>query len=993
MKKRSIVFIILTLVLGLIWTTSYAKVEKVKGNGIYKIAIGKDTSKTLEVAGSNINNNATVDIWNYGNATAQKFYFEYQKEGYYKITAMHTGKSLTVKNNNLVESTEIVQSDYLGADGQKWVLRDTNKNGWVISLLSNSNLSITVSGTIKNGAKMILSKTADNDNQMLYLYDISNDERTQKDGIYKMAIGAQTNKTLEVAGSNMNNNATVDIWDYGNATAQKFYFEYKEGCYKITAMHTGKSLTAKNNNMVEGTEIVQSDYVGNTGQKWILRDTNKNGWVISPLNNPNLAISVQNTIRNGSKMILSKTKDNDNQMMYLYNISNNERTHANTIYEVLVGVDSNKGLEISGSNQENNAKIGIWDYGNADAQKFKFEYVDGYYKITAKHSGKSLTVKNNTISEGTDVVQSEYVASDGQKWLLVDSNKNGWIIASLNNPDLVITIQNTITNGEKIILSKRKNNNNQMFYLVENVNVNRTVENSTYELAIGADTTKALEVAGSSKGNNAKVDIWTYGNSRAQKFNLEYVNGFYKITVAHSGKSLTVKQNNIKSGTEIVQDEYKGEIGQMWMIIDSNINGWIISPVARQDLAITIENKIANGSKIVLDAKQKASSRQLFYLYKTSISVNINTEKYPGVAEMLDSLATTHSNWQFEILYTNLDFATAVKGEYEYANKQGNLVYTPTYNGDWIAPNPYISGVWASASYNGIAYFMDPRNFLNDIDIFQFLDLGNYESSGATLSSIQYQVTDTFLQNNAEDIRNACKNKNINPYYVIARLFQEQGKNGSGTINMDGGDGKYYYNPFNIGAQVGNDIPTALAYAKSKGWDTMQKGLEGGITILKSNYIDIKQHTLYLNKFDVNPASGGGFYNHQYMQNLSAAYSEARTLRGAYKNTGTLDNKIKFVIPVYENMPSTISSKPQSNGGNQDVIGEKVTVKTESGSGIVLRKQPGTASDIIAYLSDGTIGTRINKHVKYLNGYWWDEVYFGNGIRGYAASDYLKVLL
>ena len=47
MKKRSIVFIILTLVLGLIWTTSYAKVEKVKDNGIYKIAIGKDTSKTL----------------------------------------------------------------------------------------------------------------------------------------------------------------------------------------------------------------------------------------------------------------------------------------------------------------------------------------------------------------------------------------------------------------------------------------------------------------------------------------------------------------------------------------------------------------------------------------------------------------------------------------------------------------------------------------------------------------------------------------------------------------------------------------------------------------------------------------------------------------------------------------------------------------------------------------------------------------------------------
>ena len=49
-----------------------------------------------------------------------------------------------------------------------------------------------------------------------------------------------------------------------------FKFEYQEGFYKITATHTGKSLTAKNYNIKEGTEIVQNDYVGNDSQKWIL---------------------------------------------------------------------------------------------------------------------------------------------------------------------------------------------------------------------------------------------------------------------------------------------------------------------------------------------------------------------------------------------------------------------------------------------------------------------------------------------------------------------------------------------------------------------------------------------------------------------------------------------------------------------------------------------------------------------------------------------------
>ena len=90
----------------------------------------------------------------------------------------------------------------------------------------------------------------------------------------------------------------------------------------------------------------------------------------------------------------------------------------------------------------------------------------------------------------------------------------------------------------------------------------------------------------------------------------------------------------------------------------------------------------------------------------------------------------------------------------------------------------------------------------------------------------------------------------------------------------------------------------------------MAKGLEGGLRIIKSYYLDKFQHTLYLNKFDVNPQSGPVYYNHQYMQNVSAAYSEARILRGAYVDTGSLNNKLKFVIPVFENMSANVSGKP-----------------------------------------------------------------------------------
>ena len=383
---------------------------------------------------------------------------------------MHTGKSLTAKDNNVKEGTEIVQADYAGNDSQKWLLRDTHKNGWIISPYNTPDLAFTVQNQIQNGSKIILSKTKNNDNQMLYVFNINKEEAYQKNGIYRISVGETPSKAFEVAGSNKENNAKVDIWNYGNVPAQKFYFEYQDGYYKITAMHTGKSLTVKGKNIKDETEIVQDNYTGDHSQRWILRDTHKNGWIISPLSNPNLAITIQGNIQNGSKIVLANVKDNDNQMLYLYNITNNERTHKDDTYKLAIGKDSNKTIEVAGSSKDNNAKIDIWNYGNAEAQKYKFEYINGYYKITAKHTGKSLTAKNNVLQEGTEIVQADYTGNNSQKWLLRDTHKNGWIISPISNPDLAITVQGSIQNGSKIILSKTQDNDNQMLYIMEPIN-------------------------------------------------------------------------------------------------------------------------------------------------------------------------------------------------------------------------------------------------------------------------------------------------------------------------------------------------------------------------------------------------------------------------------------------------------------------------------------------------------------------------------------------
>ena len=792
--------------------TTYNTSNILSKDGVYRLAIGADSNKTIEIAGSNISDGAKVDIWDYGNVPAQKFNIEYVDEGYYKITARHSGKSLTVKENNLQEGAEIVQSEFEGLDSQKWIIRDSRVNGLVISLLSNPLLSITVEGNIANGSKIILSKTEDNNNQMLYFFNETESERTVKDGVYRLAVGADSNKVIEVAGSSISDNAKVDIWNYGNVAAQKFDIEYvDEGYYKITARHTGKSLTAKEEILEEGAEIVQSTYEGLDSQKWIIRDSKVNGLVISLKSNPTLSITVEGNIANGSKMILSNTKNNNNQMFYFFTETEAERTVKDGVYRLAVGADSNKTIEVAGSNTNDDAKVDIWDYGNAEAQRFNIEYVNGYYKITARHTGKSLTVKDGRLQEGTEIVQSTYEGLDSQKWIIRDSKVNGLVISLKSNPLLSITVEGNIENGSKMILSNTQDNNSQMFYFFTETESERTVKDGVYRLAVGADSSKVIEVAGSNTNDDAKVDIWDYGNAEAQKFNIEYVNGYYKITARHTGKSLTVKENNLQEGAEIVQSTYEGLDSQKWIIRDSKVNGLVISLLSNPLLSITVEEKIENGSKMIL-AKTENNNNQMLYFFNIT-DKNIKEGLY-GMSGLMYKGTGGHYLEYYQIgkgakhLFLNF----SIHGfEDSYNNDGSELTYmanefweylknniTDKLVNEWtifIIPVSNPDGQYDGWSHNGpgrtTVYSWAPGN--QGIDMNRCFPIG-YERE---YSERNYNGTEPLQAYEAQSLRDLILNNTGSQNIVI---------DVHGWLNEtigDDGIGRYYRNEFGISTHIG----------------------------------------------------------------------------------------------------------------------------------------------------------------------------------------------
>lgn len=314
----------------------------------------------------------------------------------------------------------------------------------------------------------------------------------------------------------------------------------------------------------------------------------------------------------------------------------------------------------------------------------------------------------------------------------------------------------------------------------------------------------------------------------------------------------------------------------------------------------------------------------------------------------LSALQASHPNWTFVPLYTGLDWETAVTQELTIApNNSLVTIFAPSgywnmeelgtdsagnvYHYDWRRDSWYHwQPEWYAASRAGLSYCMDPRNFLNERSIFMFEEM-SYGGQDSTMveqvlsgTFMNYTtISDTTDPSNPISITYADlfvwigEQYNINPIMLASRVRQEQGLGTSPLISgvYPGYEGLYNY--FNMGAtghtnqeiitnglkeaQVGStmELPNGLSYTGP--WNSRVKAIIGGALKMASIYLDNKQDTLYLQKFDVD-STHNGVYWHQYMQNIQAPISEAAAAYKAYSSYNILNGTFVFKIPVYNNM-------------------------------------------------------------------------------------------
>ncbi len=227
-----------------------------------------------------------------------------------------------------------------------------------------------------------------------------------------------------------------------------------------------------------------------------------------------------------------------------------------------------------------------------------------------------------------------------------------------------------------------------------------------------------------------------------------YLERFSMVSLADTAAIVTATSLNVRSGPGTtnkavgklnygasvnVMGQTTGSDGKVWYQIRFNKNGTEATGYVRSDYIKFQTSYQSDG-----DFERYLSNQGFPESYKPA----------------LRQLHGEYPNWVFTAQHTNLTWAEVINNESVVGR---NLVpgTSPTswksmeagaYNWETGTWPSFDSGSWVAASREIISYYMDPRNFLNEKYIFQFLR-HKYNSNIHTIDGIKSMIQGTFLDN------------------------------------------------------------------------------------------------------------------------------------------------------------------------------------------------------------------------------------------------------
>jgi len=203
----------------------------------------------------------------------------------------------------------------------------------------------------------------------------------------------------------------------------------------------------------------------------------------------------------------------------------------------------------------------------------------------------------------------------------------------------------------------------------------------------------------------------------------------------------------------------------------------------------------------------------------------LDAQKFPeSYKKWLRALHEKYPNWTFSAMQTNLDFNQTVNVQQIVGSIQ------KTHAACVAQPEIETESGWFRATNQTVAYYLDPRNFLEEDSVLMFEDLGyndvyKEETVKSVLKGSFMEGKDTVdNQTYSSMFMEAGKTFNVNPVYLASLSRQEMGSTlgvASSGKEIEYKGVKYvgFYNFYNIGANSSeeNPVKAGVVYAAAGG--------------------------------------------------------------------------------------------------------------------------------------------------------------------------------
>mgnify|MGYP005759527933 CR=1 FL=1 len=512
------------------------------------------------------NSNAQVGI--YAALESQMFDISYVGEGYYKILCADTKKSLDIQNGSNAAGANLQEYTWNGSDAQLWKFIANEDGSYTIK--SKLGTAVDISGGVITPGRNILMYTINGTAAQKWRLESEIkevDDRPISNGTYTISNYSNVNQVLDVSSASENDGGNIQIYASNDSSAQRFELYYVgEGYYQIVAEHSGKALDISNGSAASGANVWQYTWNGSDAQLWRILDAGDGAYYLVSKLGTVLDVS-GSTAHSGANVQTSYMGTSYTQKWKFTKSS--YKPVSEGLYSLKSSANSTYAVDIANGSKADKANAWLYSYNGSQAQQFRIQYVeDGYYKISANHSGKVLEVAESSRNAGANVQQNSWDGSDGQLWKFVKDSKGTYYIRSKTGNVLDIYC-GILAPGTNIRVYGANGTVAQKWVLEEEYE-SQDLEDGVYTIQSSLNTSRVLDIANGSTANGANVWIYTANSTNAQKFSITAVSdGYYKIQSVNSGKVLDVANGSSLAGANVQQYTWNGSDAQLWRFIDA----------------------------------------------------------------------------------------------------------------------------------------------------------------------------------------------------------------------------------------------------------------------------------------------------------------------------------------------------------------------------------------------------------------------------------------